>query len=139
MLGAQYNPKTNVWNKSEFNIRNDLNAFDYLLNLPGLDLTVMPLEAALPLKFQREDTYAKLDENNGVENILELRWREQNPQDATRVMWDLALVEAYLQPKLSKVQTVKTPPENRQRNIKVYVAIDERSCATDFWRVLKAR
>lgn len=136
-LGAQYNPKTKVWNKNEFNIRNDLNAFDYLLNLNGFDLTMMCLEAAKPLQFHREETYRKLDESKEAEKILENRWREQNPQDETRVMWDLALVEAYLNPSLSQIQTVKTPPENKQRKIRAYTKIDEKALANDFWKVLK--
>jgi purine nucleosidase len=138
-LGAQYNPKTKVWNKNEFNIRNDLNAFDFLLNLEGLDLTMMCLEAARPLQFNREDTYSKLDEKNEVEKILEDRWREQNPQDATRVMWDLALVEAYLNPALAHIKTVKTPPENKKRTIKASVKIDEKALADDFWKVIKGK
>lgn len=136
-LGAQYEPKTRVWNKNEFNIRNDLNAFDYLLNLDGLDLTMMCLQAAHPLQFQREDTYNRLNESIEAEKILEDRWREQNPQDKTRVMWDLALVEAYLMPSLAKIETVNTPPENKQRVIKAYVKIDEKAIAEDFWKVLK--
>jgi len=136
-LGAQYDPKTKVWNKNEFNIRNDLNAFDYLLNLEGLDLTMMCLQAALPLQFKREDTYTKLDETNEAEKILEYRWREQNPQDETRVMWDLALVEAYLNPAKAQIKSVKTPPENKKRKIKAYIKIDEKALADDFWEVLK--
>lgn len=136
-LGAQYNPKTKVWNKSEFNIRNDLNSFDYVLDLDGLDLTVMPLDAARPLQFQREATYQQLDEKKKIEQLLENRWREQNPEDTTRIMWDLALVEAYLKPELAKIKTVKTPPENKKRKIRVYVQIDEKTLAADFWAVLK--
>lgn len=136
-LGAQYDPKNKVWNKNEFNIRNDLNAFDYLLNLEGLDLTMMCLQAALPLQFKREDTYTKLDETNEAEKILEYRWREQNPQDETRVMWDLALVEAYLNPAKAQIKSVKTPPENKKRKIKAYIKIDEKALADDFWEVLK--
>jgi inosine-uridine nucleoside N-ribohydrolase len=136
-LGARYNPKSKIWNKSEFNIRNDLNAFDYLLNLEGFDFTVMPLEAALPLQFQREDTYTRLDENIEIENILETRWREHNPQDASRVMWDLALVEAFLNPSLAQIKTAKTPPENRRRKVQVYTRIDEKRLARDFWEKLK--
>ncbi|MEI8114457.1 MAG: nucleoside hydrolase [Bacteroidia bacterium] len=138
-LGAQYNPKTKVWNKNEFNIRNDLNAFDYLLNLEGFDLTMMCLEAALPLQFHREDTYLKLDESNAAQKILKDRWREQNPQDETRVMWDLALIEAYLNPSLAQIQTVKTPPENKSRKIRAYIKIDEKALAEDFWKVLKKK
>lgn len=138
-LGAKYNPDTKVWNKSEFNIRNDLNAFDYLLDLPGLDFTIMPLEAALPLQFEREDTYARLDAARPMEKILEDRWREQNPQDAKRVMWDLALVEAYLKPQLCRITTATTPPENKQRPVRVYVRIDAQAMAADFWQVLRAQ
>jgi inosine-uridine nucleoside N-ribohydrolase len=136
-LGAKYEPKTKDWNKSEFNIRNDLNAFDYLLDLDGLDFTVMPLEAAFPLQFDREQTCQSLDESLAVEKILKDRWLEQNPQDKTRVMWDLALVEAYLKPHLAKFRTVKTPPENKQRKIQAYVKIDDKALAADFWDVLK--
>lgn len=138
-LGAQYDPKTKIWNKNEFNIRNDLNAFDYLLNLEGLDLTMMGLQAAHPLQFKREETYARLDESDETEKILEDRWREQNPQDETRVMWDLALLEAYLLPQLTKIEKVTTPPENKLRTIKAYIKIDEKALAEDFWKVLKKK
>lgn len=138
-LGAQYDPKAKIWNKNEFNIRNDLNAFDYLLNLDELDLTMMCLQAAFPLQFKREETYTKLDETIEAEKILEDRWREQNPQDKTRVMWDLALVEAYLKPDLTKIETVTTPPENKQRSIKAFVKIDEKALADDFWKMLKKK
>lgn len=138
-LGAQYDPNTKVWNKNEFNIRNDLNAFDFLLDLDGLDLTMMCLQAAYPLQFKREETYAQLDETNETEKILEDRWREQNPQDETRVMWDLALVEAYLNPKWAKIGKVTTPPENKQRTIGAYLHIDEKAIKENFWRVLKLK
>jgi purine nucleosidase len=136
-LGAKFNPETMIWDKSEFNIRNDLNAFDYLLNLDGFDFTIMPLEAAFPLRFQREETYARLDNNIRIEKILSDRWKQHNPQDNTRVMWDLALVEAYLFPHLTETRSVSTPPENKQRKVNVYTKIDEKALAEDFWTVLK--
>lgn len=136
-LAAWYNPHNRVWNKSEFNVRNDLTAFDRVLDTEGLDLTVMPLEAARPLQFQREKTYERLDESENIEKLLEDRWREHNPQDASRVMWDLALVEAYLKPEWAKINTVKTPPENTKRKVQVYVHLDEKAMAADFWTVLK--
>ena len=136
-LGAQYNPQTKVWNKNEFNIRNDLNAFDYLLNLEGFDLTMMCLEAAKPFQFKREETYSKLDESKEAEKILKDCWREQNPQDETRVMWNLALIEAYINPDMAWIKPVSTPPENKQRQINAYIKIDEKALANDFWNTLK--
>ncbi len=136
-LGAQYDPKTKIWNKNEFNIRNDLNAFDYLLDMEGLSLTMMCLQTALHLQFKREETYQKLDENIEAEKILENRWHEQNPQDKSRVMWDLALIEAYLNPEFAQIEITKTPPENKQRTIRAYKKIDEKALADDFWKILK--
>jgi inosine-uridine nucleoside N-ribohydrolase len=136
-LGAQYNPTTKVWNKNEFNIRADLNAFDYLLDLEGLDFTLMSTTTALSLQFNREATYSLLDEKVAIEKILENRWREQNPQDETRVMWDLALIEAYLKPNWAELKSATTPPENRQRNVNVYTEINEKAMAEDFWKALK--
>lgn len=138
-LGARYNPQTKVWDKNEFNIRNDLNAFDYLLNLEDFDLTIMPLEAAFPLQFQRDNTYQLLNDAGQIEKILADRWREHNPQDKTRIMWDLALVEAYLKPHWASTALVNTPPENKQRTVSVYTKIDEKAMSDDFWKIIQSK
>jgi len=54
------------------------------------------------------------------------------------VMWDLALVEAYLNPALAQLKTVTTPPENKQRNIRAYIKIEEKALSNDFWKALKS-
>jgi purine nucleosidase len=136
-LGARYTLHNRAWSKNEFNIRNDLNAFDYLLDLKDFDFTVMPVETALPLKFDRDETYRLTDDNVPIEKILADRWREQNPQDKTRVMWDLALVEAYLLPKHAEVLIVNSPPENKSFTVKIYSKIDSKAMEDDFWKVLK--
>jgi inosine-uridine nucleoside N-ribohydrolase len=136
-LGARYNQNTRAWSKNEFNIRNDLNAFDYLLDLAELDFTIMPLETAFPLQFDRDLTYLKTDDNVPVEKILADRWREQNPQDKTRIMWDLALVQAYILPQYSEKITVNSPPENKTYTVKIFSKIDSQAMTDDFWNVLK--
>jgi purine nucleosidase len=136
-LGARYNQTNRAWSKNEFNIRNDLNAFDYLLDQTDLDFTVMPLETAFPLQFEREETYEKTNDNVPIEKILGDRWREQNPQDKTRVMWDLALVQAYLLPQYSETLLVNSPPENKSFTVRIFSKIDRDALMEDFWRVLK--
>lgn len=136
-LGAKYDLNTRAWSKNEFNIRNDLNAFDYLLDLQGLDFTVMPLETAFPLQYDRDNTYARLNEKIPVEHILENRWREQNPQDKTRVMWDLALVQAYLLPQYAEVLIVNSPPENKTITVKIFSKINKEALVDDFWTSLR--
>ncbi|GMQ28163.1 nucleoside hydrolase [Algoriphagus confluentis] len=137
-LGSWYTPDNRAWNKSEFNIRCDLNAFDYLLNLEGLDFTIMTTTTSFALKFDRDETYARLDENVVIEKILADRWRIHNPQDKTRVMWDLALVMAYIHPEWATVSAVMTPPENTPRVVQVYTEIDADRMREEFWRLLKS-
>ena len=136
-LGAWYTPENNAWNKSEFNIRCDLNAFDYLLNLGALDFTIMTTTTSFALKFDRDETYAGLDDQVDIERILADRWRTHNPQDKTRVMWDLALVMAYIHREWATVSSVMTPPENTPKMVKVYTQIDAEKMKEEFWRVLK--
>ncbi|SOD99363.1 nucleoside hydrolase [Spirosoma fluviale] len=135
-LGAQYNAQTKVWNKSEFNIRNDLNAFDYLLNHPSVDLRIMPTSTALPYRFARDTIYSKVNPAVVSQRMLKQRWEETNPQDKVRTLWDLALVEVYLLPEKAVLKDVLTPPENRQRFIKVYTQLDPKALTDDFWRVI---
>nr|MBI1232472.1 nucleoside hydrolase [Cytophagales bacterium] len=136
-LGARYSMDRKAWSKNEFNIRNDLNAFDYLLDLEELDFTVMPVEEAFPLRFDRDETYAKLNDDVPLEKILADRWREQNPQDKTRVMWDLALVQAYLRPDLAQILTVNAPPENKKFSVKIFARIDADAMQREFYEVLR--
>lgn len=133
-LGAKFDVRKQAWDKNEFNIRNDLNAFDYLLNTPGLDITVMPTTTCLPFRFARDTIYAKINDNVPIQRLLKQRWQETNPDDTVRTLWDLALVEAYLLPQKVVMQPVSSPPENTKRPIKAYLKIDAGALSTDFWR-----
>ncbi|MEY4539482.1 MAG: hypothetical protein RLZZ306_1239, partial [Bacteroidota bacterium] len=57
--------------------------------------------------------------------------------DKTRIIWDLAAVEAYLSPDLAKVKSVKTPPENHQHKVNVYTKIDKEAMFNRFWAKLR--
>lgn len=137
LLGAQYNPVTKAWNKSEFNIRNDLNAFDYLLDNPKAELIVMPTSTASPFRFKRDSLYAILMDKNPVLMNLKQRWEETNPQDTERTLWDVALVLAYQKPALTTSQLISTPPENTQRLIRVYTQLDANAMRAYYLEQLK--
>jgi inosine-uridine nucleoside N-ribohydrolase len=138
VLGARYNNATGAWNKSEFNIRNDLNAFDYLLDNTAVDVVIMPIDVALPYRFQRDSLYTKLRNDVPLEKMLKQRWEETNPQDTVRTLWDLALAEAFINPGDAIINTVQTPPENTKRMIRVYSQINVRKLKDDFYAGIKA-
>jgi len=133
LMGAHYDAKTGVWNKDEFNIRNDLNAFNFLLNCEGLDLHVMPANVCGQLVFERAKTMARLGERGAAGAYLAARWKAHAPEAERWVMWDLALVEAVARPELAKEGRFRTPPENRAREVWVYTGIEVGAMEEDFW------
>jgi inosine-uridine nucleoside N-ribohydrolase len=137
LLGARYYSGEKYWDKNEFNIRNDLNAFDYLLNNSGVDLTIMPITTAAGYRFERDALYAEFEGRSPVLNYMKKRWQETNPDDKVRTLWDVAMAEAYLKPSLVKIESALTPPENTPRYIRVYTKIDEQSLKEDFLGVVK--
>lgn len=137
VLGAQYNVNKAYWNKSEFNIRNDLNAFDYLLDNPKVNITVMTITSAASYRFNRDSLYAALSDGSPVKKMLKHRWIETNPDDKERTLWDLCLVEAFLNPGLVTTKEVLTPPENTPRLVKVFSWIDAEKLKMDFFGFLR--
>lgn len=136
-MALNYNIEKKYWSKNDFNSRCDLNGMDFLFNQKNLDWTIITIETCLPYRFDREETYALFDDGNPVEQLMEKRWVETNPQDKTRVLWDLALVQAYLLPQKAEVLTVLGPPENGQNPVKIYSKIDTKAFRDDFWENVK--
>jgi purine nucleosidase len=133
VMGFRYDATKGAWNKSEFNIRRDLNAADHLLDCEGLELHVMDANVSLALTFDRDDAFGRQAQMGALGAYLTARWKEHCPDATTRVMWDLALVQALLHPEWAKEREVETPPENRPRKVWVYESIDAPKMRADFW------
>jgi inosine-uridine nucleoside N-ribohydrolase len=133
LLGFRYNFSEDYWNKDEFNIRRDLNAANFLLNQQDLELHVMPINVAIEYTWDREDTFNRLSGTGALGEYLKNRWQSFGP-DATRwIMWDVALLQAFLHPELAEETTVMTPPENTRRKVFMYTDIDFEGMYQDFW------
>ncbi len=138
VMGFQYDVAQGVWDKNEFNIRNDLNAADYLLNLDGLDLHIMPAQTCYPLEFETAAAQDRLQKSGPLGQFIADHWRSQHDAaNQLRVIWDLALISAVLHPEWTKSQTVAAPPENGGRLARVYTQINAEAMAQDFWRTLE--
>jgi len=136
MLGFQYDFEKGVWNKDEFNIRRDLNAANYVLNCEGLELHVMPISVAKQYTWSKAETFAKLEDSGNAGAYLKSKWRERFETFDSWVMWDVALLQAYLKPEQGEEILVSTPLENKARQVFMYRDIDEKSMLKDYWRVL---
>lgn len=137
LLGMQYDPVTGIWNKNSFNARNDINGLDQLLSNEDLELYVMPPSTARALQFDHQESLKKLSKlDHPVSEILARRWAEVSAGDSW-IMWDLALIEAMLNPETATLQRRAAPPENGARPISVYVDIDEEQIEALFWDTLQ--
>ena len=136
LLGFRYDLEKNVWNKSSFNIRRDLNAADFLLNQKDLKLTVMPANVARPLTFPRDETFAKHEKLGELGLHLTTKWKARFAKFENWVMWDLALVEALLDPSMAQTRNVTTPPENAQRQVRLFESINVDAMRKDYWSVV---
>ncbi len=133
-MGFRYDSEKSVWNKSEFNVRRDLNAADFLLNQSDLELHIMSATTSEIYKFDRDDTFERLSRMGALGKYLTLKWKARFADSTRWVMWDLALIEAMLHPEMAVQRQVMTPPENTQRKVWMYTSIDADAMREDFWK-----
>ena len=136
IMGFRYDPKTGIWNKSEFNVRRDLNAADHLMNLEGLELHIMTATTSAIYRYPREETFHRQEEMGELGQLLTDRWREHSPHAEAWTMWDLALVQAMIHPELATEVQVHTPPENTERKVWVYDSINKEAMTRDYWNTV---
>ncbi|WP_186826865.1 nucleoside hydrolase [Seonamhaeicola algicola] len=143
-LGFWHNPKTNSYNKKEFNSGNDVIAVNVLLNTPKLDLSVMTATTSQHLVFTKKTVDSKLKGKGGIANYLVNRWEtykrwwtKKDPKQKKWIMWDVAIIEALAHPEFTKSNTFLTPAENTQRHISIYTHIDTKKMEADFWQHFK--
>jgi purine nucleosidase len=137
MLAGKYYADRGVWDKDEFNVRNDLNATNLLFNTAGLELHVMPINLLYEFKFAQQATLDRLAGKGDVSDYLANRWLSFSPSSKEWIMWDLALVEALARPELAAESEVSTPPENAQRKVFVYTRADLAAMQADWWEAVR--
>ncbi len=132
-MAFKYDPKFKVWNKNEFNVRGDLDAMDVLLNTDGLEMFIMTATTSQNFIFTKEETRKYLQRKGPEWDFLLNKWEEKFPDSDTWIMWDVALIEAIINPDLVKLEQVLTPPENKQRTVNVYTALNKEMMLAEFW------
>lgn len=133
---GRYDAERRIWNKDEFNLRNDLNAANVLFNTEGLELHVMPANILSEFRFKRDETLKRLRGRGTIWDYLAARWLTHCASCEDRILWDLALIEAIVWPKRAQESECLTPPENHQRKVSVYTSIDHEFLMADWWNSL---
>ena len=145
-LGFWHNPKSNTYDKKEFNSGNDTLAVNYLLDYPKLDLSVMTATTSQHLVFEKKKVDKELKAKGPLAEYLINRWEtytrwwtSKDPLKERWIMWDVAIIEALAHPEWATKEEFLTPKENRQRNIKIYTDIDTEKMQADYWAHMEAQ
>lgn len=142
-LGFWHTVETNTYNKKEFNSRNDPLAVDVLLNTLNLEFNVMTATTSQHLVFKKTTVDQELKGKGGIKDILVNRWDTYNrwwtkkdPKKTEWIMWDVAIIEALINPEYATKTPLQTPKENTKRTIGVYTKLDAAAMETVFWKHL---
>lgn len=113
-----------------------MNAIETLFNTEKLELHIMPANICAKLLITRSDIDTRLKSDGGVEGMLKELWNTINKDNVDWwIMWDFAVMQAVINPHLTKQIICRTPPENTPRDIYLYTEIDTQAMMDDFWRV----
>jgi hypothetical protein len=115
----KYNSTDKVFNKNEFNTRNDLDALDVLLNRDDLEMHIMPVTGAGELLLKKSEL-SDLFSKGGEAGAFFVRRLNLLPGKDEISLPELSLVEAFLNPDFMKEDQIQAPPENNHRRIYVY-------------------
>ncbi len=144
-LGFWHDPLTNLYNKNEFNSRNDPLAINFLLNSSDLDLTIMTATTSQYMIFYRNELNYYLSNNNSLGSYLinrwdsyERWWADEDKEKKQWIMWDVAMIEAVANNNYSEYEFFDTPSENLNRKIKIYTKIDVLNIKNRYWKKLQS-
>jgi purine nucleosidase len=138
------------WGPGIFNWKNDIHAVKAIFESEVEYLHMPARSVSVEMVLTKNDVDEHLKGKGGVWDLLVERW-ETFPRTArseSKVMWDIALIEAFLRPGLASpvvvgapiihdAETVEQSPENPRR-VTVFEAIDAEGMERDFWEAIDA-
>ncbi|WP_339912326.1 nucleoside hydrolase [Symmachiella dynata] len=142
--------KNGRWGPGIFNWKNDIHAVKAIFE-SNVEYIHMPARSvSVEMELSKKDVDMHMKGRGGVWDLMVNRW-ETFPRTAKsqkKTMWDVALIEAVLRPKLATPVVVGAPiihnagkveqfPDNPRR-VKVFEAIDAQGMQNDFWEAMDA-
>ncbi|QGY46878.1 hypothetical protein GM418_25430 [Maribellus comscasis] len=70
-------------------------------------------------------------------HVSVMTWDPPVPADKQWIMWDVAIIEAFLHPEMVKAETVYPLKNKPQRKITVYTRLDAEAMKNDYWKSIQ--
>jgi len=132
-LGSSYNEETNVMSKTEFNCVMDIQALEIMLN-SDVEMHIIPSSLAVNLTFDWKETRQQLEGKHELADFLLHRWfTHLDGGRHERVIWDLAVIQAIVDPGMAEEKKVSPAGLREGRSIWIYTHIDEQKMRDAFF------
>ncbi len=136
-LGTEMEFETGMLKRNDFNPMMDQFALDYLLN-SKVNMHIMPVSVALAMQVDFDKMNTKIG-NHFLGGFLMKRWEDHlDGSRRNRILWDLALITAFIKPSLATTKVVHTSKDSGNRSITFYDTIDADAIYADFYATLLA-
>ncbi len=136
-LGTSMDFDRQVLKRNDFNALMDPFALDYLLESEAA-LFIMPVNTASAMEIRFSDLQEAIG-SHPLGGYLLRRWTDHlDGSRVSRTLWDLALVDAFLRPKVATLQKIQTSRDSGNRPIQYFRDIDAAEIYREFFRRVQA-
>ena len=136
-LGTTYDFEKGILRKDDFNCQMDQFALSHLL-FSEVEMHIIPVSVANQMTFDYDESREKL-ENHFLGGFLLKIWDDHIDGGRTkRTIWDLAIVNAFLNPEWMTEVEIKTSKDNGNRKVYYYKAFDADKMRTDFFAKIRS-
>ena len=139
-IGFWHDTLAQVFDLQEFNSGNDTTGVQVLLDAEGLDFDVMTATTCQHLVFSKQEVDHHLKGRGGISDYLVDRWdsytrwwTDEDPEKEKWIMWDVAIIEALIDPETAQKKSFQAPSSTPDRTIDAYIDIDVDTMITNFW------
>ena len=132
-LGTTYDFEEEIMKNTDFNSVMDVQAVDVILN-SDVELHIIPGNVSSKMTFNYEETEKYFKGQHDMLDFLLQRWfNHLDGGRRQRTIWDLALIQAIIFPKLVEEVKIKTSKEKGNREIWMYKNIDAEQMRKEFY------
>jgi inosine-uridine nucleoside N-ribohydrolase len=117
----------------EFNCQGDQNAAASIRR-SGVDLYVMAASTLRDFNWAKADVDAHLKGQGGIRDYLVKRWETWAPTSPQRILWDIAVFEAFLRPQSATLKEIVQDGFT----IRVWTGVDKEAMQADYWAATKS-
>jgi inosine-uridine nucleoside N-ribohydrolase len=135
-LGTTYDFEKGILKRQDFNCMMDQQALEVVL-MSEVDMHIMPVNIAVAMKFDYEETVNELPKGSNLSKLLLDRWFQHlDGGRKERIIWDLALIQAIIFPEWATKKTILTSKDNGERQIHYYSSIAAKKMREEFFMTM---